>query len=710
VKTLAWGLVLLTLAGVAHAEGLAPDGLMCELLARPQAVEITTPRPRLSWVVHAKGNDQTQSAYEIKTGVAAAPVNGWDSGKVISDQSTAVEYAGPALRPSQAYAWQVRTWDKNGDASPWSAAQQFRTGAFDGGAGDRGTVSRYPLEQTAVLPVQVIAVEKGHYFLDFGRAAYAALKITADGPDGAKVVVHMGEALAGAHEVKRKPQGSVRYHQAQITLTAGMRTYVVPLDKKDARRMPAEIGPVMPFRYVELEGWPGDLKKESVVQWATHYPFDDTAAQFVSSDKPLNNVWELCKYSIKATSFCGVYVDGDRERTPYEADAYINQLGQYCCDREYTLARYSHEYLLQHPTWPTEWPLHSVMIAWADYMYTGDDRSIAAFYNDLKEKTLYRLERNDGLISIPAGPRLQEVLKATHETKLRDIVDWPTGERDGCDMKPINTVVNAFHCHAMELMAKMAALEGKTGDAKFFSTAAARVKAAINEKLFDESTGLYIDGEGSTHSSLHANMMPLAFGIVPADRAAKVAAFVKSRGMACSVYGAQYLMEALYASGQADHARALMTAKGDRSWAHMLEVGTTITLEAWDDKYKPNEDWNHAWGAAPANVIPRLLMGIEPLEPGFRTVRIRPQPGGLERAAMEMPTVRGPVHVDFAEADGKFVLHLALPANAHGEVWMPAMGRPDARVTVDGMETTGRIDGAFVVIESIGSGQHTVER
>ena len=61
---------------------------------------------------------------------------------------------------------------------------------------------------------------------------------------------------------------------------------------------------------------------------------------------------------VLAETLCGHQrrvVDGDRERIPYEADAYLNQLAHYGVDREFALARYSHEYLLANPTWPTEW-------------------------------------------------------------------------------------------------------------------------------------------------------------------------------------------------------------------------------------------------------------------------------------------------------------------------------------------------------------------
>ena len=51
-----------------------------------------------------------------------------------------------------------------------------------------------------------------------------------------------------------------------------------------------------------------------------------------------------------------------------------------------------------------------------------------------------------------------------------------------------------------------------------------------------------------------------------------------------------------------------------------------------DRKYKPNLDWNHAWGAVPANIIPRFLMGVRPVGPGGEKVLIAPQPGTLAQA------------------------------------------------------------------------------
>jgi len=399
---------------------------------------------------------------------------------------------------------------------------------------------------------------------------------------------------------------------------------------------------------------------------------NDSAASFRSSNPVLNDVWELCRYSIKATTFCGLYVDGDRERIAYEADAYINQLSHYCCDADYELARYTHDYLIQRPTWPTEWIMHSVMTAWADYLYSGDSRSLSSFYDELKHKIVVGLRRPDHLLSTIEPPTPKSVLDAIHHDAIRDIIDWPHTECDNYNMRWVNTVVCSFHAHACSLMARIATALGHTDDAAHFATLAQQTQNAINTLLVDPATGLYVDGLGSTHSSIHANMFPLAFNLVPPGRINTVADYLCSRGMACSVYGAQFLLEALYNASRADHALNLLASRDERSWTHMLyDVGSTITLEAWDNRFKPNQDWNHAWGAAPANLIPRRLMGILPRDPGFQSIDLRPQLGTLAWAEVVHPTPKGPIHLRVEQSAGKWLMNVHLPDTMRATVTLP---------------------------------------
>ena len=143
----------------------------------------------------------------------------------------------------------------------------------------------------------------------------------------------------------------------------------------------------------------------------------------------------------------------------------------------------------------------------------------------------------------------------------------------------------------------------------------------------------------------------------------------------------------------------------------IYDVGTTITSEAWDNKYKPNQDWNHAWGAAPANVIPRCLMGVQPVEPGFAKVQIRPQPGHLTSAGLDLPTIRGTIHADFsAEPNRPFILNVVLPANVKAVVYIPRPETGGTDVLMDGRVVQGTPVGRFLVLDDVTSGKYRFER
>ena len=129
-------------------------------------------------------------------------------------------------------------------------------------------------------------------------------------------------------------------------------------------------------------------------------------------------------------------------------------------------------------------------------------------------------------------------------------------------------------------------------------------------------------------------------------------------------------------------------------------------MEAWDNKYKPNQDWNHAWGAAPANIITRKLFGIEPLEAGFRKIRIQPQPADLHHATLTFPSVRGEVEVSFVNEQGHFFsMQTVTPANTETEIWLPLVDKK-YHLEVNGKVQKGKVTGQFVKVMA-GSGKYT---
>jgi hypothetical protein len=565
-----------------------------------------------------------------------------------------------------------------------------------------------PVQLVDEAPVSIQRIDSNVILVDFGRVAFGNIQLIPPANSDHSLTVHFGEDLKGGR-VNRQPPGTVRYAVAETRLKGAARIVVAPpanarnTQTNHAKTPPAvltppESGVVLPFRWVEIEGWPGELRPQYIVRKSLFAKsWDDDAAAFESSDEMLNRIWELCRYSIKATTFAGVYVDGDRERIPYEADAYLNQLSHYSTDRDVQMARDTFDWLMKHPTWPTEWAFHMIFMAHADFRHTGDTKWLAARYASLKPKLLLERARADGLL-----------VSNQKQVKKDDIVDWPQGERDGFVFQPVNTVVNAFHIRSLQMMAELAKALGKAGEAAEYQAMAAKAHAAFQKILFDPEKGAYRDGEGTHHLSQHASLFPLAFGLVPDEHIAAVAGFVGNRGMACSVYAAQYLMEGLFTHGQASRALELITAATDRSWRHMVESGATITWEAWDMKYKPNQDWNHAWGAAPANLLPRFVLGAEALSPGWQQVRIRPHPGTLAHAKGKIPTPRGPITVAWANGDA-FLMDLALPDGVSARLELPAKPSPSGRVTVDGKPVEATRSGDRWMVDQPVEGRVRVE-
>ena len=432
---------------------------------------------------------------------------------------------------------------------------------------------------------------------DFGRDAFAWLEVRSR--KTGKCVLRIGEQCDSDGTVIVKPKGSIR--GCEVTCPVGENWTRVPLipDKRNttgkngiaiAIKLPAEVGTIMPFRYVQKVSGPDDLEMRRVfVHWPMEHkvkcPVDDVA---------LRELWDFCQYAIVATSFAGIMVDGDRERIPYEGDIYINMLGQlYGVDGDPELARRSIRHVLKYPTWPTEWKQHAIMCVWEDWHFTGSTALAEECYDQLKrEKLMMDRARPDGLLP----------------SDKYDIVDWPVSERDGYQMETsCNAVVNAFHYRNLREMADLARELGKTADVQVFDKRAAMVLNRFNELFYDRGRGLYVDGEGTSHASLHVNVAALDFGLVPKERQKTVVDFISNRGMACSPYFAQYYLEALCKYGRRDVAKRLMRSRGERSWLGMVDQGATMTMEAWSIAVKPNQDWNHAWGAAPLNIIARYF-------------------------------------------------------------------------------------------------------
>jgi len=110
---------------------LAPTDLRCEYQTDP--VGLDAPSPRFFWHVCDPRRGAVQTAYQILVATEPADLRRdrgpvWDTGKVASDRSIHVPYAGPPLSSRRRYYWKVRTWDGDDVASPYPDPGYFEMG------------------------------------------------------------------------------------------------------------------------------------------------------------------------------------------------------------------------------------------------------------------------------------------------------------------------------------------------------------------------------------------------------------------------------------------------------------------------------------------------------------------------------------------------------------------------------------------------------
>jgi len=277
-------------------------------------------------------------------------------------------------------------------------------------------------------------------------------------------------------------------------------------------------------------------------------------------------------------------------------------------------------------------------------------------------------------------------------------------------------VVNSYQYKGLLVVAEMAEILGKTEDAANYRAMAADLKAAVNATFDSDGDGIYVNGmkhDGTliTGTATPATIYPLLHGLVDDETAyATGLKYVADKGFTGSVFGAQFMLELMYAADNGDRAYELLTDTGIRSWYHMIyDLGATITTEAWDVSHKPNMTFSHPWGSAAGNAIVEGLGGIKPLEAGYSKIQIKPQIGELEFITLTAPTIKGSVKVgvDTRKATSLADMTVTVPANTTAKVYVPTYGAAADVLVVDSETVAATREGDYFVLDNLGSGTHT---
>lgn len=576
------------------------------------------------------------------------------------------------------------------DDSLWTAPESKGAivGTYDLAPYDSDKVKRY--ERSAV---SVVDKGNGNYFIDLGKEIVGGVYLDVDSPESSEIEIRCGEELSGTNTVKYNMRTGNNYVQ-YWTL------------KKGEQRI-ENIG-MKTFRYIEVLNSPVEITTDNIGGIAMHQEFDEDESYFESSDEVLNTIYDTMKYSIKATNQNLMVDSQSRERGAYEGDVVINALSSYAFEDDYTLARFTNEYLAMNRTWPLEYVLYTIINAWNDYQYTGNLDSLSEYYDAIRGSGDSRLYWGQ----FDSNYNLLKIVTSGQNTTDAVLVDWPASEQDNYDRGTYNTVMNAVAYGAYASLANIAEALGETGDRTKYQGYADTIKSGMIEHLYDEEAGAFRDGVGSTHYSQHATAFSLAYGVYEdQDMAIKLAESIKDDGaIKTSVYGSWFVLEGLYNAGDGRTAMDFLLSRDTRSWYHMIyELGATISTEAWDPANKSNMTYSHPWGTAAGSQIVQGLFGIKPLEAGFSKFQIKIQPGDLSYAAVKTPTMKGSIEASYSlGSTGGIATNVLIPANTTAEVSIPAMGQDHGILLINNEVVQGKYKDGFFMVE-LGSGDYSLE-
>ncbi len=240
-------------------------------------------------------------------------------------------------------------------------------------------------------------------------------------------------------------------------------------------------------------------------------------------------------------------------------------------------------------------------------------------------------------------------------------MDWVPSFKSGVapDGYGLSSLNNLFYVHALQSAAAVEAAAGNGELARYWGDKAERVAQQVVAAFWSAERGMMADTVRKDVFSEHAQCLALLAGILPADKEAQAwQGLITAPDLArTTVYFSHYLFETYTRFGRTD-----LTLKRLDLWRDYVNAGMCTPLESPGDARSDC----HAWGSHPIYHLHAGLAGVTPAEPGFKSVRVAPQPAGLKTIRSKTPHPKGFVELDL-RFDGDAVSGaVSLPAGVSG--------------------------------------------
>jgi len=403
----------------------------------------------------------------------------------------------------------------------------------------------------------------------------------------------------------------------------------------------------------------------------------ELSGNFTSSDPFLNLYWKKAQRTLYLTMRDSYMDCPDRERAQWTGDA-TNESGEtfYALSTSSSLLskKWLHELVgwqkadstiyspVPSGSWTTVLPDQSAASIgyyglWNYYLNTGDKKTLADLYDGVK-RYIEKWKLNDkGTIVLPKS-------------------GWIWG--DWGDNRDLLVIYNSWYYLAVKGLQKMAIELGKSNDAAKFAGIMATFKPSFNQQFWNGAA--YRDPAYTQQTDDRAQALTVISGLAGEDKYRAILKVLQTDEHA-SPYMEKYVFEAMFIMGY--ETEALKRFK--KRFEKMVDNKQFTTLfEGWGIGKEGfgGGTVNHAWSGGGLTVLSQYLCGIAPVEPGYKTFRILPQPGPIASALAEIASVSGKIKTSFTNTASMFTLTASVPTGTKAIIGLP--GKDYRQITLNG--------------------------
>lgn len=523
-------------------------------------------------------------------------------------------------------------------------------------------------------PVEILTTPEGDTVVDMGQNMVGWIRLKANGPRGTKITLEHAEVL----------DKSGNFYTANLRAAAQKDTYIL---KGEGEEMFEPHFTFQGFRYVKVEGYPGELTKEDLTGVVIHSDMEPTG-HFETSNPLINQLQHNIVWGQKG-NFLDVPTDCPQrdERLGWTGDIQVfAQTACYNMDAAGFLSKWLGDVeadqldngsvpfvvpnvLGENAAGASGWADASVIVPWTVYQAYGDKRILQVQYESMKGWVEYMRQR----------------ARQDSTTYLWDnnftFGDWLSFNSESSDYPGAYTdkelISTAYFARSTELLRRSAEILGKQKDAKDY--------AALHENIKEAFQQEYMTPNGRVMSNTQTSyLLALQFDLLPDDLehdAAKylVADLEQRNHHTTGFLGTPHLNPILSQYGYDEQAFELLLNKDYPSWLYPVTMGATTIWERWDG-IKPDStfqtpsmnSFNHYAYGAIGEWLYKSVAGIQSASPGYKEIAIKPTPGGdFTYVRSIQRSMYGDIESAWHVEDGRFTLDVIIPVNTKATVVLP---------------------------------------